>query len=188
METLYERIALPGDLADRLRAAVEAAVAARQARSDPERKRLERQLAKAESQRRKLLDAYYGGTIDIDLLREEQRRLGDELASLDQRLATLDADTSEWSAVLETALRFATDCGAAYRAASQRVPRRFNHAVFERLEIWYGRSRRSSTHAPLRRAPWRARFQVTTSGGPDVPVLELGVDPVGARCGDAMSE
>jgi len=149
VEDLYERIALPKDLAAELNAAVRAEIDARQATSHTERTRLERQRAKVETQRRKLLKAYYAGAIDVDLLREEQSRLGDELAIVDDRLAALDATAGEWTAVLDTALRFATDCGSAYAAGSPRVRRGFNKAVFDRLEIRDGQIADVEYQAPF---------------------------------------
>lgn len=94
-----------------------------------------RRMAKLEGERRKLLDAYYAGAIDVAMLRSEQERIGGELRTTEQRLASVDTTLQQWREVLETAMRFASDCGQAYRRASHKTRRLFNAAVFDRLEV-----------------------------------------------------
>lgn len=149
VEALYGRLALSPEDAREFAAAVEAEIGARQARSATERKRLERQRAKAEAQRKKLLDAYYADAIDVTMLKAEQTRLGSELRTLDDALAALDLDAAEWRKVLDVALRFATNCAVAYRSASDRTKRQFNAAVFDRLEVRDGRIAEAECKAPF---------------------------------------
>lgn len=77
-----------------------------------QRELVSRQLAKAEGERRKLLDAYYGGAIDVPTLKTEQARIG----SAKDRLADLDASLGEWQAIPERVAAFATRCADAYRS------------------------------------------------------------------------
>jgi hypothetical protein len=74
VEELYERIQLPESLAHPRvqRAGIEITARKRTA----EREFLTGKLAKAETERRKLLDAYYGGAIDVAVLKTEQARIG----------------------------------------------------------------------------------------------------------------
>jgi hypothetical protein len=76
-----------------------------------ERQLVTRRMVKLEGERRKLLDAYYAGAIDLAVLRAEQQRIGGELRTAEQRLASVDATLEQWREVLETAMPFATDCG-----------------------------------------------------------------------------
>jgi uncharacterized protein YhdP len=87
-------------------------------------------MGKLEGERRKLLDAYYAGAIDLAVLRAEQQRIGSELRTAEQRLAAVDATLEQWREVLETAMRFAADCAQSYRKASRKTRRLFNQAVF----------------------------------------------------------
>ena len=56
---------------------------------------------------------------------------------------------TKWQEVLGIALRFAENCGAAYRVANERTRVLYNRAVFERLII---RDGRSPNHATLCRS------------------------------------
>ncbi len=100
---------------------------------------LTRRLARAESDRRKLLDAYYGGAIDVPTLRTEQGRIGADITTANDRLTDLDANLGEWQEILNLAASLATRCGDAYAKASDRTRKLFNAAVFERLDVKDGR-------------------------------------------------
>ncbi len=77
VEDLYRRIQLPESWAESLREEMVAEIAERQSADAAQRALLTGQLAKGEGKRRKLLDAYYGGAIDVPTLKTEQaRRLG----------------------------------------------------------------------------------------------------------------
>jgi hypothetical protein len=54
---------------------------------------------------------------------------------LDARRRSLTANLDDWRAILETAGRFATNCGAAYRHADPPTRKLFNAAVIDRVEI-----------------------------------------------------
>jgi hypothetical protein len=47
----------------------------------------------------------------------------------------VDAHPAEWQEILETATRFATNCAKAYARAWVQTRRRFNQAVFIRIEV-----------------------------------------------------
>jgi len=149
VEELYERIQLPFSWAERLREDLGAEVVERQRADAAQRELLTRRLAKTESERRKLLDAYYAGAIDVATLRIEQARIGAELAAVKDRLGGLDANLAEWQEVLELAATLATRCGDAYRKANERTRRQFNAAVFERLNVKDGRICYEEYRAPF---------------------------------------
>lgn len=111
----------------------------RQAADAAQRELLTRRLTRAGSERRKLLDAYYGGAIDVPTLRTEQARIGTDIAAANDRLADLDANLGEWQEILDLAASLATRCGDAYPKASDRTRKLFNAAVFERLDVKDGR-------------------------------------------------
>lgn len=98
-----------------------------------------KQLQRVETERRKLLDAYYAGAVDVVTLRTEQERIGREARSFQDRLTSVGASLEEWQEVLGTAIRFASDCAGAYRRADDRIRTQFNAAVFEELLVRDGR-------------------------------------------------
>ena len=139
VEQIYTAIQLPASWAERLREELDAEVIARQRADAAQRELLTRRVAKAETERRKLLDAYYSGAIDVPTLKVEQARIGADLTAAHDRLADLDANLTEWQEILELAATFATRCGDAYRKATDRTRKQFNAAVFERLDVKDGR-------------------------------------------------
>ena len=139
VEDLYKRIQLPTAWADRLREEMQAEIIDRQAADAAQRELLTRRLTKAETRRRKLLDAYYAGAIDVPTLKAEQAAISGEIQATKDRLADLDANLGEWRDILELAATLATRCGDAYRKASDRTRKMFNTAVFERLHVKDGR-------------------------------------------------
>ena len=116
-----------------------AEIVERQRADAAQRELLTRRLAKAEAQRRKLLDAYYAGAIDVPTLKIEQARIGADIDAAKYRLGDLDANLGEWQEILELAATLATRCGDAYRMANDRTRRQFNAAVLERLDVKDGR-------------------------------------------------
>ena len=79
VEHLYASIELPASWAERLREELAAEVIERQRADAAQRELLTRRVAKAETARRKLLDAYYGGAINVPTLKAEQARIGTDL-------------------------------------------------------------------------------------------------------------
>ena len=139
VEELYQRIELPTSWADRLREEMATEIVERQRADAAQRELLTRRLAKAEVQRRKLLDAYYAGALDVPTLKAEQARIGADIEAAKERLGDLDANLDEWQEILELAATLPTRCGDAYRKANDRTRKQFNAAVFERLDVKDGR-------------------------------------------------
>jgi 4-hydroxy-2,2'-bipyrrole-5-carbaldehyde O-methyltransferase len=134
-------------------------------------------MGKLEGERRKLLDAYYAGAIDPAVLRAEQHRIGDELRTAEQRLTTVDATVEQWREVLETAMRFAANCGQAYRRASHKTRRLFNQAVFDRIRGLRPQAGQRQLSAAVRPALQHEQVRIRSCGSPNLPQCE----PDGAR-------
>jgi hypothetical protein len=149
VEQLYEQIQLPKSWLACLKEELEAENTARQHRNAAERELLTRKLAKADTERRKLLDAYYVGAIDVAVLKTEQARIAGDIRSAEERLAAVDAHLAEWQEILGTAMRFATNCAKAYARGSAPDRRRFNQAVFKRIEIRDGKIAGYTCHEPF---------------------------------------
>jgi site-specific DNA recombinase len=95
VEKLYQRVQLPESWLERVEQELDAEIAARQVRNAAERDFLARRLTKAEGERRKLLDAYYAGAIDVAVLKAEQARISNDIRSIEERLAAIQAHLSE---------------------------------------------------------------------------------------------
>src|SRR6266545_93805 len=102
-----------------------------------------------DGERRKLLEAYYADAIDLHLLRQEQTRISQRTSTLEVRRRSLTANLDDWRAILETAGRFATNCGAAYRHADPPKRKLFNAAVIDRIELRDGQIAHLDYRAPF---------------------------------------
>jgi DNA invertase Pin-like site-specific DNA recombinase len=194
VEQLYERIQLPKSWLTRVREELEAEITSRQHRNASEREFLTRKLTKAETERRKLLDAYYAGAIDVAVLKAEQVRIASDIRGAEERLAAVDAHLAEWQEILETAMRFATNCAKAYGRASAQTRRRFNQAVFKRIEVGDGKVVGYTCHEPFDVLFSTPEFEygdlVETSGlEPPTPCLQIGSGslPTVAVCGQVVN-
>ena len=87
--------------------------------------------AKIADERQKLLRAFYGNAIPIELLKSEQDRLTREERAAKQELNVAEADPDAWEEVLRTAIKLAGNCHAAYLKARPSIRRRFNQAGLE---------------------------------------------------------
>jgi DNA invertase Pin-like site-specific DNA recombinase len=149
VEQLYERIQLPHPWLTELQSALEAEINARQGQAAHELQQLDRELLGLDGERRKLLEAYYADAIDLPLLRQEQTRISQRTSTLEARRRSLAANLDDWRVILETASRFATNCGAAYRHADPRTRKLFNNAVIDRIEIRDGHIAHVDYQAPF---------------------------------------
>jgi site-specific DNA recombinase len=149
VEQLYERIQLPHPWLTELQVALEAEIAARQGQAAHELQQLDRELLSLDGERRKLLAAYYADAIDLPLLRQEQTRVSQQTSTLEARRRSLAANLDDWRAILETAGRFATNCGAAYRHADPPIRSLFNAAVIDRIELRDGHIAHVDDQAPF---------------------------------------
>jgi hypothetical protein len=135
IEDLYGRIEVPTDWAEGLRQAIASEVAFHHEDTTAERELLAERHEHAESERFKLMEAYYANAIDVMMLRREQDRIGTELRAVAARQATLDASLVDWQEVMDLALRFSTRCATAYRRGSDRTRRLFNAAVLDDVRV-----------------------------------------------------
>ncbi len=131
VEDLYGRIEVPTDWADGLREAIATEVATRHEDTTAERELLATQHEHLESERYKLMEAYYANAIDVTMLRREQERIGAELRSIESRQSVLDA----WQDVMDLAVRFSTRGATTYRRAGDRARRLLNAAVLDEVHV-----------------------------------------------------
>lgn len=149
VEQLYDRIQLPRHWLTELQIALETEIATRHGQAAHELQQLDRELMGLDGERRKLLEAYYADAIDLHLLRQEQTRISQRTTTLEVRRRSLTANLDDWRAILETAGRFATNCGAAYRHADPPTRKLFNNAVIGRIELRDGRITHVDYRAPF---------------------------------------
>ena len=84
-----------------------------------------------EDERRRLLQAHYAGAVPLELLKEEQGRLGRELAGIQRQFDAYQADATLVRAHVEQALDLLEDCYRLYTAAPDHLKKRLNQVFFE---------------------------------------------------------
>ena len=149
VEELYEKIQLPAAWVERLQEELDAEVIARQGRNASERSSVVKRLGEVEVERRRLLDAYYAGAVDVTTLRSEQARINSDARALQERLATVDASLEQWQAVLRKAVELAGSCAETYRRGSDRTRRVFNTTLFEQMLVSESRVAEVRFQAPF---------------------------------------
>ena len=97
--------------------------------------RLKQQKDKLEREQRKLLRAHYADAIPLDLLREEQARIGETLKSITSTMEAYQAEYTEVSQNFNHVFELLDDCGRAYRLAYDYPKRCFNQALFEKILV-----------------------------------------------------
>ena len=118
-------------LRGKLIAAMKRRTAGAEKRADQQRKRV----ARLENERRRLLQAHLAGAIEIDLLKEEQARVTQELANAGAALAANEIDWTRIEANLEAALELASRIDEAYRKARPATRRQLNQIMFREIRI-----------------------------------------------------
>ena len=88
-----------------------------------------------EDERRRLLQAHYAGAVPLELLKEEQERLGRELAGIQRQLDAYQADATLVRAHVEQALDLLEDCYRLYVAAPDHLRKQLNQVFFERVLV-----------------------------------------------------
>jgi DNA invertase Pin-like site-specific DNA recombinase len=92
-------------------------------------------LTRLKDEQRTLLRAHYAGAVPIELLREEQQRIGNEIAQADQRLKATELRFEQIECAFEDALMLGADCQRMYREAPPQVRRQANQTIFEKLRV-----------------------------------------------------
>jgi site-specific DNA recombinase len=95
--------------------------------------RLERD--KLQRQREKLMEAHYQGAVPVDLLKQEQDRIGDALHQIASRLEASNTHFDDIEAKLGMALDLTNDCALAYRTAPDHIKKLFNQVFFRRILV-----------------------------------------------------
>ena len=87
------------------------------------------------SERKKLIQAHYAGTIPLDLLGEEQERIARRLAFLEAQVEAGDIEYEKAQTHIDDCLALAGDCHAIYMSIDDSLRRIANQAFFDKLIV-----------------------------------------------------
>ena len=103
--------------------------------SKAELERLKKQKDKLEREQRKLLQAHYADAVPLDLLKEEQARIGDSLRNITGAMEAHQSEHSEITENIHQVFELLDDCGRTYEMANGTQRRCFNQALFEKIRV-----------------------------------------------------
>jgi site-specific DNA recombinase len=139
VEEWYSSAQLSAEFADRLRDEIDAQILAKEATSVEERKWLNRQMTRLNSESQKSLDALYAGAISMESLKVEQQRITSEMEAVEVRLRRVRLGLEFVRTTGEAAIKLGESCGDAYRKVSVPRKKEINGTFIERFVVESGR-------------------------------------------------
>ena len=176
MEELYRRIQVPPEILDLMRPRLKEQLQLHNTSRDEEREQLKAQAQAIRRKQEKLLEAFYDQALPMELMAREQKQLEQGLTQVERRLKSFEGDDVEQDALLETALRLASNCYSAYTKASPAQKRLLNQVFFEKVLVCSLESKDHHVHAHL--APWTLVFRTTNVAENQAIGLEHQPEPV----------
>ena len=138
VEQIYDSLSVPPDIREQLQAALKNVIENERRKSAAELDGLQKEKAKLEHRRKKLLEAHYNDAIPLDLMKSEQKEISKKLSAIDFDIKMHNTTFDEIMDNLEAALDLIEDCGRTYRAAPAHTKRLLNQAIFKRLVVYSG--------------------------------------------------
>jgi DNA invertase Pin-like site-specific DNA recombinase len=135
VEEYWGSVRLDGELRDLVEQGLNAELAESRREAEAEHKHLAAEKATLTAKRKKLIEAIYSGAMPMDMIAEQQERIGGQLAVIEERLTAAGTAADAVETNLARALDLARDCHGAYLMADPYLRRLFNQAFFEKLYI-----------------------------------------------------
>lgn len=135
VEKEYEEIQLTQQAADKLVERFNNEIISGQSTNAMEEEFLRKRMAKLASERVKLMKAYYSGAVPLEVLKGEQERITNDVATSEARLKQITIQGDQHAVVLNKAIKMALTCGMGYKKATHSTKRLFNQAFFEKIYV-----------------------------------------------------
>jgi len=135
IEELYEQIQLPKESIKKLVKDFREELVSRQEHQAMEEQFILKKMQRLNSEKLKIVKAYYAGAVPIDVLKIEQDRIADEMATAESRLKVITTQLEHYTEILTRAAELASRCAEAYKNCSDKYKRLFNQAIFEKIYV-----------------------------------------------------
>jgi DNA invertase Pin-like site-specific DNA recombinase len=135
VEEHYRIVSLDPEMATQAREALAGELANRRKHSEVDAKRQNRRLNKLAEERRKLLQAHYAGAIPLELLKEEQDRIGREVTEARRFLQQAEQAFADVESTIAQALEIARNLFEAYSQGGPTVRRLLNQFFFSKVLV-----------------------------------------------------
>ena len=136
VEDYYRRVQIPEHIVTALRQMLVRQFDDLHTANKAERHTLAVERDQLRDERRSLLHAHHAGAVPLDLLKEEQDRIGRRLAFLDAQIDAGQIEYDQAKAHLEDCLALAGDMHAIYMSIDDSLRRICNQAFFERIHVY----------------------------------------------------
>ncbi len=135
IERYYRMIELTPAEREAVRRELKEMVGARLEVARKESERHKRKLRDLQSEQQKLLQLFYRGGVDEEVLQAEQQRIEAERTQARRWVTSATHEAEEANAALDEALSIIQGCHATYLAADPELRRLMNQAIFTRLLV-----------------------------------------------------
>ena len=135
IEKEYESIQITKKAADKLVARFNNEIISGQSTNAMEEEFLRKRMAKLASERVKLMKAYYSGAVPLEVLKSEQERITNDVASSEIRLKQITIQGDQHEIVLNKAIKMALTCGVGYKKSTASTRRLYNQAFFNKILV-----------------------------------------------------
>ncbi|MFI9411370.1 recombinase zinc beta ribbon domain-containing protein [Nocardia gamkensis] len=172
VEEEYKTIQLTPELRERVETSLRGELSSSRTAADREARELNTQRKRLLDERSKLLQAHYAGAVPLDLMKDEQDRIADQLARIEVRLEASLLSIEVVENNLRTALNYASSCHAGYLEAGPNVRCLFNQAFFEKVYL-------EQDHVRIELAePFKTllKGELITASGSDIAACQAGQD------------
>ena len=160
VEDHYATVQPTKELAERIETVLLDEIVMRRSESEQERGVQSQRLRRLTDERQRLLEAYYDNAVPRDLLKTEQTRITSAMEGAQGRLDALSAEYDVVETNLRRAIEFASNWHLAFLAASPKVRRQMNQAIFERINVHEDRRVTSALAEPFKTLLSRETRQV----------------------------
>ena len=135
IEDLYRDVQLDGEFASAIKRDLEEELDKRESNRARSVEHLTRTLNRLDSERDKLLKAYYADAITLDQLKAEQGRIDNETSRTQHQLALTSGHLLAVRRLIDVAIRFATSLHDSYAGASSQTRQSRNQAVLSAVYV-----------------------------------------------------
>ena len=136
IEQIYDQISLSPKGREEVERAFTEFIKEEQVKFETELDGLQKEKAKLEHKRKKLLEAHYNDAIPLDLLKSEQKDIAKKLSAINHDIQMHNSTFEEILSNLKAALDMIEDCGTTYRKASPHIKRLLNQAIFVKFKLY----------------------------------------------------
>jgi DNA invertase Pin-like site-specific DNA recombinase len=135
IEELYERVSFTPEFRVLVQQWLNAQIDKFAQENQIEAGRLKQQRDKLEREQRKLLQAHYADAVPLNLLKEEQERIGRSLKSISDQIEVFQAEYAVATQNLNDVFELLDDCGRIYGLADDFTRRCLNQALFKKIRV-----------------------------------------------------